>query len=219
MTQNAKLLTYLESRRTRPGKGGVTHIKYRCVCGKTAWMLQSSWSKQQSCGCLTNSILSKARTIHGHSHPNGSNGSPTYLSWLSMNDRCYYKPHKSYKDYGGRGIKVCERWRFSFVNFLADMGDRPSGKTIGRLDNDGDYTPGNCAWVTYKEQARNRRTNRLLTFQGVTQTLQEWSEKIGVPRDAIGRRLSLGWPLERALTEPLRPQKNTRYRLNKVAYG
>ena len=126
-----------------------------------------------------------------------------------MFQRCENPNHKSYKNYGGRGISVCARWA-EFKNFLADMGVKPKGKTLGRIKNNGNYQPSNCQWESWTEQARNRRTNTLLTHGGQTLTLQEWAEKIGIPRDAIGHRLKLGWPLEKALSIPARFQRNSR---------
>ena len=127
-----------------------------------------------------------------------------------MIDRCYYGQHKSFKDYGGRGIKVCKAWRSSFPTFLADMGERPPSKTIGRVNNCGNYTPGNCEWQTRKEQARNRRDSRILSHDGIRCTLQEWSERVGISHDAIDHRLRLGWSVAEALTTPAKTQRNSR---------
>jgi hypothetical protein len=128
-----------------------------------------------------------------------------------MNDRCYYQKHKSYKDYGGRGITVCERWRNSFEAFLEDMGIRPAGTTLGRKDNDGNYTPENCAWHTHREQGRNRRSNRIIFYNGIRCTLQEWSERTGLERDVIWQRIKKGWSVGDALTKPPKKMKNSRH--------
>lgn len=106
----------------------------------------------------------EAKTQHGHNkkhHP-----SPTYISWQCCKARCKYTSRHNYKDYGGRGIRVCERWDKSFVNFLADMGERPEGTTLDRIDPNGNYEPGNCRWATAEEQARNtQKSERLLTYK------------------------------------------------------
>lgn len=140
----------------------------------------------------------KFAQIHGHAVHGAQ--TPTYFSWQHMNDRCYNSNHAFYKDYGGRGISVCERWRKSFTNFLDDMGERPSKlHTIDRIDGNGNYEPDNCRWATRKEQARNRKTNRLIAFNGVTRTLAEWSELTGINREKISWRIDHGWPIEKAM--------------------
>ena len=105
-----------------------------------------------SCGCYWLEI----KTTHGNSRPTVGN-SPTYISWSSAKGRCYQKKQPYYFNYGGRGIKMCERWKNSFENFLADMGERPKGKTLDRIDGDGNYEPKNCRWATRSEQSSNQR--------------------------------------------------------------
>jgi hypothetical protein len=107
----------------------------------------------------------------------------------------------NYSDYGGRGIQVCERWRTSFMAFLADMGERPSTEhSLDRIDNDGNYEPGNCRWATKQIQARNRRCNRVISLNGEARTVAEWSELLGVSPRTIYSRLNKGQPIERALS-------------------
>lgn len=125
-----------------------------------------------------------------------------YQSWVGIKDRCLNPNHKSWHNYGGRGIKICKRWRHSFKNFLDDMGPKPSARhTIDRYpDKNGHYEPNNCRWATHKEQARNRRDNVLLTFKGQTKCLQEWSEELGIGLGTLCHRLYvLKQPVSQAL--------------------
>jgi hypothetical protein len=121
-----------------------------------------------------------------------------------MKYRCTNPRGRQYPDYGGRGIKVCERWLHSFEAFLEDMGRRPSPKhTLDRYpDNDGNYEPGNCRWATPKEQQRNRRCNRIIEFAGQRLPLSAWGERLGLPPETIAARLDRGCSVERALTAP-----------------
>ncbi len=126
--------------------------------------------------------------------------SSEYWAWQSIKKRCYYTQGKQYDDYGGRGIRVCDRWLHSFDNFIADMGMKPTSKhTIEREDNDGDYTPTNCRWATRQEQARNKRNNRLLSYGGVTKTAAQWNEEKGFSRNLLRDRLRWGWTIEQAM--------------------
>jgi hypothetical protein len=125
----------------------------------------------------------------------------TKACWSDMMRRCYNQEARNFCNWGGRGIAVCERWH-EFKNFLADMGEAPAGLTIDRIDNNGNYDPGNCRWATYKQQLRNRRNNRLITAGGVTKTLAEWAESLGVSEMCIWHRLRVGWDPEAAVTQP-----------------
>lgn len=123
---------------------------------------------------------------------NGIQGHQLSYVYYGMHARCYDKSHKSYPNYGGRGIKVCERWH-NMSNFIADMGIRPKGMTLDRIDTNGDYEPSNCRWATHIEQARNTRANNKLTINGVTKTVTEWSEYSQVTVWQISRRVKAGW--------------------------
>jgi len=119
----------------------------------------------------------------------GLSNTPTFNSWLAMRQRCYYSKHVSWKNYGGRGIKVCARWRNSFENFFADMGIRPEGMSLDRKNNNGNYTPKNCRWITLRDQSKNTRQNRVITYKGVTLNLVAWSKRIGINYKSLSGRL------------------------------
>lgn len=131
---------------------------------------------------------------------------PLYNAYVCMKQRCFNPNNPSYKHYGGRGISVCQSWRDDFDNFLADMGPRPSPRhSIDRIDNDGNYEPGNCRWADKKTQRVNGRgRRRLITFQGETLRKYEWAERAGMSQQAFDARLAHGWSVERAITTPLR---------------
>jgi hypothetical protein len=125
---------------------------------------------------------------------------------------------KNYKHYGGRGITICERWN-SFVLFLADMGERPSGHTIDRIDNDGNYEPGNCRWATMAEQLRNTRRTVHLTHDGRTMCLEDWSRETGIHRGTIYSRLQLGFTVAEALTLPTTRRRNAIGKYESIRHG
>lgn len=134
-----------------------------------------------------------------HGHVRNGKASAEYRSWQGMRDRCGLEDHPAYENYGGRGIKVCARWQH-FSNFIADMGRRPSSEhQIDRIDNDGDYEPGNCRWATRVQQARNMRSNVMVTMNGVTKCVAEWAGDLNVPAQTIYARLRNGFTAERAL--------------------
>jgi hypothetical protein len=164
-----------------------------CDCGtETRVRSQAFFSdKVRSCGCLV------SKPTHGLTHHR------LYSCWLSMVRRCTVPAHPQYPNYGARGIAVCQRWLESPAGFIADM--EPSyqeGLTIERIDNNGNYEPGNCRWAPNVEQQRNRRNNFNLTFNGKTKTISEWSRIAGLDRSSIKDRLDRGWSIERALTTP-----------------
>lgn len=167
----------------------------RCDCGSERVASSDALrrGKVRSCGCLrVDANVAKSRR-HGKSKTR------VHQIWLAMRSRCQNPNMRAYHRYGGRGIKVCDRWR-EFEKFLADMGEPGERESIDRIDNDGNYEPGNCRWVTQKAQMRNRHCNRLLTFQGKTQTVVEWAEELQISEDVLGRRVRKGWDAARALT-------------------
>lgn len=152
--------------------------------------------RSQSCGCFA----LEGRTTHGRS------GDPVLAVYISMRQRCSNPNAQNYHRYGGRGITVCDRWldkKNGFLSFISDLGERPPGTTIERVNNDFGYSPENCKWSTRKEQYANRSTNHYIEFNGERRTITEWAAKIGIATPNLIARLNkLKWPLERALTEP-----------------
>lgn len=131
-----------------------------------------------------------------------------------MVERCNNKNAIGYPNYGGRGIRVCDRW-LTFENFFADMGERQKGMTLDRIDVDGDYEPANCAWSTRKQQGRNKRNNRLITHDGRTMCLAEWAEAAGMTTQVLGDRIGkLGWNFSEAISRPPRRLKKHSHEAN-----
>lgn len=163
-----------------------------CDCGAAvsvaAHCLRNGDTK--SCGCLS----SERFRSHGRS------GTPTHKSWVAMKIRCTYPSAPNFHRYGGRGISVCERW-LKFENFLADMGERPSADhSLDRINNDGNYEPGNCRWATRKEQARNTPNVVLITINGRTQSRAAWLEEAGIPYPTFQSRVrDYGYSPEEAI--------------------
>lgn len=159
------------------------------VCGEH---LKSG--RTRSCGCFKKESVSLRSIKHNLSH------SSIYCIWHGMMQRCNNHKINSYKNYGGRGIKVCDKW-LTFEGFYEDMGDRPDGMSIDRIDNNGNYCKENCKWSTPKEQANNRSNNRMLTLNGKTKNLTEWSKELGIHLTTIITRLDARhWSVEKALT-------------------
>lgn len=184
------------------------HWLCRCSCGETTVADTASLTsgRKKSCGCL------KREATAARNFKHGASDTPEHLVWKEMKRRCMSENRPQYKDYGGRGIKVCERWLNSFAAFLVDVGPRPSPKhSIERKDNDGDYEPGNVRWATRREQSRNKRTNRFYTFRGEKLCLQDWAERFGIRDDTLRYRLKVGWSMKRALTTPGRKGNHGKY--------
>jgi hypothetical protein len=137
----------------------------------------------------------------GHA-THGMSNTPTWKSWMSMRQRCNNSSNIAYHNYGGRGIKVCDRWMNSFENFYEDMGERPEGTSLERIDNDADYCAANCRWASPLEQSSNQRNNRLLTHKGETLTVMQWSRRTGLSKHVIGTRLKHGWSIKKTLETP-----------------
>ncbi len=178
--------------------GGQVRLNYlcQCVCGQQKLVNGSNLRRglSTSCGCLRDTRTAARSTSHGMSD------TPLYAVWRAMLQRCDKPNFIQYKDYGGRGIKVCERW-YTFENFYKDMGLPPFEKaSIERVDNDMGYEPDNVVWADRTTQAKNKRTTVRFEFDGCSLTLREWSEKLGVKSATLASRIYLyGWSLDRAL--------------------
>jgi hypothetical protein len=146
-----------------------------CSCGKQRPVYETHLIRGQSNSC-------------GRSHGKLPKTTPGYSSWKSMLCRCLYQTHPAYHRYGGRGITVCERWR-EFPAFFADMGPRPDGMTLERIDSDGNYEPANCKWATHQEQQNNTRTNRFLDVEGERLTIAQLARKQGINYETLYARL------------------------------
>lgn len=138
---------------------------------------------------------------HGHARPSQGGRSHTYRAWECMKSRCTNAESDQYANYGGRGITLCERW-LNFANFLADMGERPAGKTLDRRDNSGNYTPANCRWATPTEQARNRRSTRIILFRGRAQSLKAWCDELDLAYHTTWWRLRAGFDIDVVFSKP-----------------
>lgn len=171
----------------------------RCTCGKEFRMpaVEFMRKKQKSCGCMTKQLIGEKNRKHG------ATDTPLYNVWHSMKERCETPTAQAWKNYGGRGIRVCEEWSKSFEAFRDDMGPTyQKGLTLDRIDVNGNYEPKNCRWITMKEQCRNRRTNRYIETPWGMTTVAEASEKSGIKQTTLLYRLDHGVTGSRLWTTP-----------------
>lgn len=188
-------------------------VPCRCTCGtvKDVAVHNLTAGISKSCGCLkSESTVQRCRT-------HGLSDTGTHKSWLAMRRRCYDINYVSYPNYGGRGIKVCDRWKDDFEAFYTDMGDRPDGCSLDRIDVNGNYTPENCKWSTRSEQQTNKQETLHIEWRGQKRSAMEWSKLLGIHVDTLRRRVRRGWDVERAMTAPIqtganRGKKLCRYR-------
>lgn len=183
----------------RDGRGK-SYWNVACDCGATKVVAGYNLGKNvNSCGCLQ----AEARLTQSKTH--GKRKTKTYNVWAGMKQRCNNPNAPFFDRYGGRGIKVCERWNSSFANFIDDMGECPDGMTIERIDNNLGYSKSNCKWASKKEQARNRCSNKKIEVDGEVKTLSEWAEKYGINVGTVHSRVCRqGWEIERAIKTPAR---------------
>lgn len=196
--------TLLSAPVKQPGAKNYT-VEARCKCGLVKVLDSYSVTNENSKSCTACSLRTHGATaLHKQT--------PEYVAWSNMIQRCYNPKNNNYKRYGARGVRVCDRWNpgagGSFVNFYQDLGPRPDptyqldkealqpGSTI--------YSPETTQWASRKDNNRRKRTNRLLTFQGVTLPVVDWAARQGLTRSALQHRLDRGWSIERALTTPMR---------------
>lgn len=184
----------------------------RCECGSecevVAGKLLSDVRPTRSCGCLSKEVA--AENGRKHATHRMSHG-PEYYSWQSMKRRCEDSRSTGFDRYGGRGITVCDRWKNSFEAFFEDMGKRPTrSHSLDRIDNDGNYEPSNCRWATKREQSRNTRTNRMLSYHGKLMSFVELLELCGKSHSTLFNRLKRGMTVEDAVDKPVNERKSRR---------
>lgn len=183
-------------------KGG-RRIMAICECGKSKDYRLSDLKSGMStnCGCVRRVSLRNRNMTHGDSK------TALYSVWRGMNERCVYAKHVKYNRYGGRGISVCSEWAGSYEQFKkwALLNGYVHGLELDRKDNDGNYSPENCRWVTKKTNRRNKSTNRMLVFNGESRCIAEWADITGISQDTIKDRINkLKWSVDRALTDPVK---------------
>ena len=179
-----------------------TAWKCLCDCGNIVYVSTSNLTcgKIRSCGCIRREAIIKQNTTHNQRH------TPLYEVWKSIRQRCYNSKCSAYKNYGARGITVCEEWKQSFQAFYnwAIENGYETGLCIERIDNDGNYCPENCKWATRKEQMRNTRRNRFIEYNGETKTLSEWCEILSLPYATINGRIHKGYSPQKAFETPIK---------------
>lgn len=184
-------------------RSGCVVWECKCRCGKTTYVPSSSLigGYSASCGCAQRLATKKANTTHGKSYEK------IYRVWNGIKERCENPNNVAFKNYGGRGIELCEEWHNPecFIDWAYAHGYSPGKKlSIDRVDNDKGYFPENCAWVDKRTQQNNRRVNHHLTLNGETKTLSEWGETVGIKPNTILCRIRKGWTAEEALTTVVR---------------
>lgn len=197
-------------------------VLVRCDCGteKVMRVCEVYGGRTKSCGCWKRKRMGNLNLRHGEARVDGAASTPEWRAWSAMISRCEATTWRDYANYGGRGIRVCDRWRGSFEAFIEDMGRRPSpGHSLDRIDVNGNYEPDNCRWATLEQQANNKRNSAFITAFGKTLTVAQWSRETGLTQHVIQTRKTAGWAAERILTAPLRITKNTRRPAKEIPDG
>ncbi|MGL5923831.1 hypothetical protein [Chroococcidiopsis sp.] len=187
----------------RSGSAPTGGARWQCLCDcgnekvfSTAHLV-AKCKPAQSCGCMAKELRSKAQIKHGKCNTR------TYTIWTGMMARCTNPIDSAYNRYGGGGRGICDRW-LKFANFYIDMGDCPDGLTIERKDNEQGYSPENCIWASWREQANNRRSNQLWEYNGRVLIISQWAEVSGIAKDTLRHRvIKAGWSIEQAITIPV----------------
>lgn len=184
-----------------PQRGRGSHWLCKCECGtiKTVAACALKRGETRSCGCKKKDFL-KLRNFH---KTHNDTGSKEYWIWRGILKRCLLTTDRAYKNYGGRGITVCDRW-LKYDNFLQDMGRKPACASIDRIDNNGPYSPENCRWATSHQQSLNKRSTLKVMIGGITKTLWEWCSVYGQNPSTVRGRINWGWEPEYAVTIPAR---------------
>lgn len=212
-----KIITEVPTKFMRTG-GRKRYFLVQCDCGeeKEVDLGNLTSGSTKSCGCLRKKVLAEIHKTHGMSKD--PQYKAEYCTWQAMKDRCLRSGNKRYARYGGRGITICPEW-LDFSTFLHDMGKRPVGHSIGRIDNDKGYSKENCRWEPPKQQARNTSRNNFITYKGTTQCISDWEKGMGLSVGTLHYRLARGWTVEEALTTPknkrLKPRSGITYKSKK----
>jgi len=198
--------------RTQPSGQTKRRMICKCECGNLITVDLQSLRRglSRSCGCLRSELVNKRMTTHGQTI--GGKVSTAYKLWLGIKARVVTGTASSPESYINRGIKMHEPWIDNFQTFHTwikeNLGDKPVGKTLDRIHNDGNYEPGNLRWATQREQCSNTRRNRHITYLDTTLTISQWEERLGFSRDTLRQRIfKLGWPVEKAFTTPIQRHK------------
>lgn len=207
-------------------RGHSSHYRCKCRCGTVVDVSRIALlnGTSKSCGCFRAERMGKLALAHGmarHKRDGSTKKSAEYKTWDGIKERCFNPNSTSYSNYGGRGVTMCEKWRHSFEEFFSYVGARPSSlHSIDRWPNRyGNYEPGNVRWATAVQQGRNKRTNRIVNYDGVSVCLVEAAEMAGLPYYIVKNRIYKGWSVEQALAEPVNEEKVNAWRRSRRMAG